>query len=64
MHPGPVSYPRPKPAGFAAFPAPTQARGDSVDDMSAGNVSEAREHVQIDTWIGDAKNVLIFVSPV
>ena len=68
--PGPVSNPQPIPAGFAAIDATlaTRAQGDSVDDMSAEYVSEAREattgeHVQVNTWIGDAKTVLIFVSP-
>ena len=64
MPPGRVSNPRPRPVGFAVIPAAARARADSVDNMSAVNVSEAREHVQIDTWIGDAKTVLIFVSPV
>ena len=43
--PGPVSNPQPRPAGFAAIAATLAARapGDSVDDMSAENVSEARE---------------------
>ena len=59
----PVSYPRSRPAGFAAIPAPARARGDSVTNMSAENVSEAGEHV-IDGWIGDAETVLKFVSPV
>jgi hypothetical protein len=62
----PVSNPRPRPAGF---PATDRARGDSVNDMSAGNVSGARgarEDVQrlIDSWIEDTKTVLKFVSPV
>jgi hypothetical protein len=64
----PVSNLRPRPAGFVANPATARDRGDSVNDTSAENVSgarEAREHVQrlIDSWIGDAKTVLIFVSP-
>jgi hypothetical protein len=68
MPPDPVSNPRPMPAGFVAIPGTARARGDSVNNMSSENVSgvrEAREHVQrmIDTWVGDAKTVLKFVSP-
>ena len=71
MSPSPVSNPRPRPTGFAAIASTLAAlaRGDSVDDMSAENVSEAREareHVQrlINSWIGDAKTVLKFVNPI
>jgi hypothetical protein len=63
---GPVSNNRPRPAGFVAIPVTARARGDSVNDMSAENVSgvrEARQHIQ-PGWIGDAKTVLMFVSPV
>ena len=35
----PVSNTRPRSAGFVAIPAPTQPRGDSVNDMSAKNAS-------------------------
>jgi hypothetical protein len=67
MLPGQVSNTRPRPAGFAAIPATARARRDPVNDMSAENMSgarEAREHVQRlnDNWIGDAKTVLTFVS--
>ncbi|KAF8498175.1 hypothetical protein F5888DRAFT_227715 [Russula emetica] len=51
----PVGNPRPRPAGFVAIPAIARARGDSINDISAENVSEARN-----SWIGDAKIVLIF----
>ncbi|KAF8498168.1 hypothetical protein F5888DRAFT_1906444 [Russula emetica] len=50
-----VGNPRPRPAGFVAIPATARAQGDSVNDMSAENVSEAGN-----SWIGDAKIVLIF----
>jgi hypothetical protein len=65
----PVSNPRPRPAGLVAIHATARARGDSVNDLLAENVSgarEGREHVQrlIDSWIEDAKTVLKFVSPV
>jgi hypothetical protein len=55
----PVGKPRPRPASFVAIPATARARGDSVNDMSAENVSEARNN-----WIGDANTVLIFVSSI
>jgi hypothetical protein len=65
----PLSNPRPRPASFVAIPATARARGDSVNDMSAENVSEAREAREpvqrlIDSWVGDAKTVLKFVSPI
>ena len=68
MPPGLVSNRRPRPAGFVAIPATVRARGDSVNDtpVSAENVSgarEAREHIQPRS-IGDAKTILMFVSPV
>ena len=56
----PVSNPCPRPASFVAIPATARARGDSVNDLSAENVSDAREA----SWIGDAKTVLKFVSPI
>jgi hypothetical protein len=64
--------PRSTLAGFVAIPAApatAQSQGDSVNDMSAENVfeaREAREHVRrlIRSWIGDAKTVLKIVSPV
>ncbi len=61
----PVSNPCPRPAGFVATPATFWARGDSVNVMSS-KAREAREPVQrlIDSWTGDAKTVLIFVSPI
>jgi hypothetical protein len=67
----PLSNPRPRPAGFVAVLATlaTWARGDPVNDMSAENVSEAREAREavqrlIDSSVGDAKTVLKFVSPI
>jgi hypothetical protein len=64
-----VGNPRPMPAGFVAVPATARAREDSVNDMSAENASEAREAREpvqrlIDSWVGDAKTVLKFVSPI
>jgi hypothetical protein len=65
----PDSNPRPMPASFVAVPATARARGDSVNDMSAENASEAREPREpvqrlIDSWVGDANTVLKFVSPI
>ena len=57
----PASNPRPRPVGFAAILSTDHARGDSVYDMSFENVSGARKRL-IDSWIGDAKTVLKFVS--
>jgi hypothetical protein len=38
----------------------------SGEDVSEAREAQAREHVRrlIDGWIGDAKTVLIFVSPI
>ena len=61
-----ASNPQPRRAGFVTITATARARGDSANDMSAENVSEAREHRQClaDSWIVDAKTVLKFVSPI
>ena len=59
----PVSNPRPGPVGYVAIHATDQARRDSVNDMSFENVSGARKRL-IDSWIGDAKTVLKFVSSI
>lgn len=69
MHPGPVSNPWPSSTRFPGIPATARAWGVSENDMSAENVSragETRDHVQrlIDSWVGDEKTVLVFVSPV
>ena len=60
---------RPILASCVATPATAQSRVDSANDILAEDVfeaREAREHVRrlIDGWIGDAKTVLIFVSPI
>ena len=65
----PVSNPRPRPASIAAIYAAALARGDSVNDMQAENMSEvrdARAPVQrlIHSWMEDEKTVLKFVSPI
>ena len=59
----PESNPRPRPVGSVAILATDQAQGDSVNEMSFENVFGARKRL-IDSWIGDAKTVLKFVSPI